>query len=234
MANTFDEQKAKKAIQALYKVYNEKSSTDLLDAEPLIHIQLVTKKATGKKNIKFKRVPLKYSPIPDTADVCLITKKGADKWEEVLKEKNVSRVSKVIDIATLESTYKTFESRRKLAGSYEVFLVEDNVTHLMPNKLGSTFIKRNKMPYSIRLTETGVKEQVTKLLGSTFVRDSGSTSSSAKIGHLGMTEDQVLENLVLAVPAFVNAVAGQWENVLHISLIFQKLPPLIFYTTSSV
>ncbi|KAI9012645.1 ribosomal protein L1/ribosomal biogenesis protein [Phycomyces nitens] len=232
MATTFDEQQAKKAIQALYKAYKANASDDLLDAEPAVHVQVVIKKVTGKKKSKAKRLPLKHSPLPETADVCLITKKDSEKWEELVKSNNVPNVSKVIDIKTLETTYKTFESRRKLAASYDAFLVEDNVAHLMPAKLGSVFLKRNKMPFPVRLTEKTIKEQITKVLNSTFVRDSGSTSTAAKIGHLGMTEDQLLENLVMALPEHIKAIAGKWENVLHVSLIFQNMPALVFYSSS--
>ncbi|KAL0084484.1 ribosomal protein L1/ribosomal biogenesis protein [Phycomyces blakesleeanus] len=232
MAKEFDEQQAKKAIQALYKTFKAKASEDLLDSEPAVHVQLVIKKVSGKPKSGAKRLPMKYSPLPENADVCLIVKDNVEKWEDLIKTNEIANVSKVIDVKGLETTYKTYEARRKLAGSYDAFLVSDNVTHLMPARLGSTFVKRNKFPNPVRLTPTTIKQQIEKVLRSSFVRDGGSTTTSAKIGHLGLTEDQLHENLVMAVPEHVKAVAGNWDNVLSISLLFPNVPALVFYSAS--
>jgi hypothetical protein len=50
----------------------------------------------------------------------------------------------VITILDLKTKYKAYEARRKLAASYDLFLCDDRVTHLLPKIIGKSFIASGK------------------------------------------------------------------------------------------
>lgn len=84
------------------------------------------------------------SPFADHIEICYITKDDEKTVEAKIKKESISEIKKVINIKNLESVYKSFEARRKLADSYDLFLVDNRVVQLMPTLLGKKFFEKNK------------------------------------------------------------------------------------------
>ena len=54
---------------------------------------------------------------------------------------------KVIEVTKLRKIYKSYESRRKLLGSYDMFLADDRITSLLPRLLGKKFFENKKFVF---------------------------------------------------------------------------------------
>ncbi|KAI9272414.1 ribosomal protein L1p/L10e family-domain-containing protein [Helicostylum pulchrum] len=227
-AQELDLTQAKQAIAALYKYNNSKSENDMLDSaeEKSIFIQITTHKIMNKAQLKKTRIPLKVSPFASNVEVCLITKDSEKVMED--KVKSVSPVKKVISVSTLGSTYKNFEARRKLCDSYDIFLVDDRVVHLMPKLLGKHFFAKNKAPVAIKVSS--LKKSVESALNATYVKLNNGINTLVSIGNFGLTEEQILENYETAVPELVKIVAHTWKQVQLIGIKSSQSPILPIYT----
>lgn len=78
-------------------------------------------------------------------EICLIVARNREFYREMLRDgKLPSAVKKVLDVQKLRTMYHQFEARRKLVHSYDLFLVDNRVLHLMPSLLGRDFFNKKK------------------------------------------------------------------------------------------
>mmetsp|Transcript_15100 Transcript_15100/g.61818 ORF Transcript_15100/g.61818 Transcript_15100/m.61818 type:complete len:90 (+) Transcript_15100:523-792(+) len=52
--------------------------------------------------------------------------------------------AQVLGVSKLKARYKTFESKRQLCDSYDLFLADDRVLPLLPKLLGKQFFRSKK------------------------------------------------------------------------------------------
>ncbi|KAI7896609.1 50S ribosomal protein L1, partial [Mucor mucedo] len=222
----------KKAISALYKYNTTKSDNDMLDSDEdnYVYVQISTHKIMNKASLKKSKIALKHSPYPDNYEICLITKESEKVMED--KIKSITPIKKAVSVATLKSTYKNYEARRKLCDSYDLFLVDDRVAHLMPKLLGKSFFAKNKAPIAIKTTN--LKKSIEATLEATFVKLNNGVNTLITVGNFGMPQEQILDNCEAAIPALVKIVAHEWKQVNLISLKSQKSPSLPVYTALPV
>ncbi|KAI7861901.1 ribosomal protein L1/ribosomal biogenesis protein [Spinellus fusiger] len=213
-----------KAVSALYTAYDNTPANIAS-----LWLIVTTKKMAQGSSLKPRRLPLQHSILPTTASVCLITKDPPEDTLAWIKDTSITCIQKVVSVKCLCSTYKSFESRRKLASSFTVFLVDDRITDIMPKLLGTSFFKKNKVPLPIKLSRGALVPSVERALGSTFTRLSGGVTHAAKIGHLGMSQPNVIENIIMALPAFIDLIPRQWKNIQMVVLKTDKSPALSLY-----
>ncbi|KAI8371581.1 ribosomal protein L1/ribosomal biogenesis protein [Radiomyces spectabilis] len=232
MEAKYDEKQGAKAIEALFKANESKEEKpDLLDTVPNLWIQITTKKFDQKKKMKSKRLPLKHAIYPDTASVCLFSKEPEATVEQKLKKEDYTKIDKVISILTLKESYSTFESRRKLLASYDIFLVDDRVFHLMPNVLGKTFLQTGKTPIPVKTSPRALRRSVDDVFVSSYMKRSAGATNALKIGHFGMKPKEVIENLNAVLPQLVEIQARNWSNVQAISVKSDDSPALPIFTS---
>ena len=53
-------------------------------------------------------------------------------------------MAKVIGVSKLKKTYGTYEVRRKLIASYDLFFADEKIKALLPPLLGKEFFERKK------------------------------------------------------------------------------------------
>ena len=81
----------------------------------------------------------------ESDEICLIVARNREFYREMLRDgKLPSAVKKVLDVQKLRTVYHQFEARRKLVHSYDLFLVDNRVLHLMPSLLGRDFFNKKK------------------------------------------------------------------------------------------
>lgn len=107
-----------------------------------------------------RQVP--HSLVSARARICLITADPPASKPNVYKDLVQSdnfpvelkqKISKVIACTKLRGKYKSFESRRQLAASFDVFLADERIANVLPAALGSTFYKSTtKRPIPVCLT----------------------------------------------------------------------------------
>ncbi len=100
----------------------------------------------------------------EDTEVCLITKDDKSTVKSKLEEKEIKGVTKVIllmlcyeyayvnhyglpqviPIAKLKTNYKSYELKRRLSSSYDVFLTDKRLYHMLSRLLGKKFFEKKK------------------------------------------------------------------------------------------
>ncbi|KAI8357313.1 ribosomal protein L1p/L10e family-domain-containing protein [Choanephora cucurbitarum] len=225
MAQNVNLKQAKKAITALFKHNETKPDNDMLGSEEEagIYVEITTHKIMNKESLKKKKVALPFTPYAETMEVCYITKDDEKTVENRLKEESVTEIKKVISKKALETTYKAYEAKRKLADSYDMFLVDDRIAHLMPSLVGKKFFEKNKQ-------STGsLKKHVEDALKATYIKLHNNRTSLVLIGNFGMDQKDVLKNYEAALPNIVKITAHNWEEVQLFGIKSKSSPLLPIY-----
>ena len=81
---------------------------------------------------------------PRTSPVCLITKDPQREYKDLLEEKKIRFVSRVVGIEKLKGKFKGFEERRMLLKENDLFLADERVIPLLPGLLGKKWFEAKK------------------------------------------------------------------------------------------
>ncbi|EPS72814.1 hypothetical protein M569_01942, partial [Genlisea aurea] len=232
------------AVDALLK-YKAKSSSkesfQLLHEEEYIYLNVSLKKIPTETRSNPWRIPLSNPIWGAESQVCLIIDDRpqtptppSDHLKKLIKSQNIP-VSKVLKISKLKSDFKPYESRRKLCGSYDLFLVDRRVIHLLPKLIGKEFFKKKKLPLAVDLSKKCLKSQVNKALGNALFYLRTGTCSVMKIGKVDMEKEDIVQNVMDAIAGAVQLIPKKWEGIrsLHLKCsdsvalpIYQTLPEM--------
>ncbi|OIT20152.1 PREDICTED: putative ribosome biogenesis protein C8F11.04 [Nicotiana attenuata] len=233
-----------KAVSALLKWKESQSKiqkAQLLPQDDFIYLNLTLKKIPPKPRTNAFRIPFP-NPIhdPSSSELCLIiddrpnSKLTSDAAKKIIKSQNIP-ISKVIKLSKLKTNYKPFEAKRKLCDSYDLFLVDRRIVHLLPKLLGKQFFKKKKLPLPLDLIHKNWKEQVERACGSGLFYLRTGTCCVMKVGKVSMESEQIVENVMEAIEGVVQVVPKKWGGVrsLHLRLsdslalpLYQALPDI--------
>ncbi|KAL0139419.1 ribosomal protein L1p/L10e family-domain-containing protein [Mucor lusitanicus] len=215
--------------RCLVQKEQKNAGNDMLqdDEDNFIYVEIHTHKIMNKAQSKQKQIKLPNSPYPESYEICYFTKDDEKKTEE--KTKNTA-IKKVINLNTLKTVYKSYESKRKLAASYNLYVIDDRVAPLIPSLLGKAFQAKNKMPTKMKHSGD-MKKNVENILHSTNVKLHNGLKTRVLIGNFGMSEKDVLSNYEAAVPEIVQIAAHGWEQVQMLGLKCEGIPYLPTYTS---
>ncbi|KAI9007911.1 ribosomal protein L1/ribosomal biogenesis protein [Phycomyces nitens] len=227
MKSTFvTKEQVKKAVHAFYETYNvpEKPA---YNPHLSLWLNVITKKANPKVSSKIKRLTLKHSVLDDTEKACLICKENEDEVAQFLKDNDEKRIAKVISVATLKSSYSSLASRQKLLSMFSLFLIDEQIFEQIPKLFGPTFFTEDKIAVSIKMKKLkGLRARISIIFGVCYVKLTKQVLQSAKIAHLGMSEDKAVDNVLCAVPGLVNLLQDGWKNIEMITLKTDRPPSL--------
>ncbi|XP_047972285.1 ribosomal L1 domain-containing protein 1-like [Salvia hispanica] len=231
------------AVTALLKHKSAQSANEklqLLPQDDYFYLNLTLRKIPSNPRTNPYRIPLPH-PILDAAasEVCLIvddrpgtTTPPSDQIKKLIKSQSIP-ISKVIKLSKLKANYKPFEARRKLCNSYDMFLVDKRVVHLLPKLIGKEFFRKKKLPLGVDLGKKNLKVQVERVLGSALLFIGKGTCSVLKVGKMEMEKGGIVENVVEAIKGVIERVPKKWDGVrsLHLKLsdsvalpVYQALP----------
>merc|ERR1711991_630003 len=135
------------------------------------------KKLYGKNLINFFS-PLRHPLYDDKSEIVVIAKESKI-ISEKLKNTNIfkSYNIRVISINDLKTEYYSYSNRRSLRDKTDLFLADKTIVDRLSKPLGSIFIKRNKMPMPVKLTNSNFEKNLKKALSSTpyFIKKSDIT-----------------------------------------------------------
>jgi len=116
------------------------------------------------------------------------------------------------DVESLKKLNKDKKLVKKLAKSYDMFLASESVLRQIPRILGPGLNKAGKFPTllgsnedmaeKMRIAQSTVKYQLKKVL-----------CMGVAVGHVQLTEDQLVQNIGLAVNFLVSLLKKNWQNV---------------------
>lgn len=234
------------AVKALLKWKESQSAirkAQLLPQDDFIYLNLTLEKIPQKPRTKPFKILLPH-PLydPSSSELCLIiddrhtsnlTKQTAKK---IIKSQNIA-ISKVLKLSKLKTDYKPFEAKRKLCDSYDLFLVDRRIVHLLPKLVGSSFFKKKKLPLSLDLTHKNWKEQIERAAGCGLLYVRTGTCCVMKVAKVSMELEEIVENVVAAIKGVVDLVPKKWRGVRSLQLkfsdslalpVYQALPDVKF------
>lgn len=152
------------------------------------------------------------------------------------------RITKVISIKKLEAKYRSFESKRQLRDSYDLFLADDRIVPYLAKLLGKTFYSTTiKRPIPVPLEASKPKERKSAALPSTKLRKEPSdvksiaappllakeiertlstaqinlrpsTTTAVRVGLASYTPEQLAANIEAVIASLAGKLVG-WKNV---------------------
>ena len=214
-----------------------------------IWLVLTTKKfMTNHKRLKPRKVLLPHSlHTSPTTSICLITPEPQRQFKDAIAHPSFpitlsKQITKVISIKKLEAKYRSFESRRQLRDSYEIFLADDRIVTYLAKFLGKTFYKTTaKRPIPVSFEASKPKERKNAALPSTKLRNktsdtksiaappllakeiertlstaqinlSPSTTTAVRVGLESYTPEKLTANIDAVMASLAGKLVG-WKNV---------------------
>ncbi len=154
---------------------------------------------------------------PTGIDVCVIVKdlKKTDydasntlwktNWQRDLASfPDASKLPTVtfLPVSELKLAYQSFEARRKLASTFDVFLADKRIVHHLPTNLGKAFYQNStdKVPVPVTLEGKNLAEAVQGGLRTCLVLMKGNgTTQSVIIGNVEMAQNDLRDNILSVV-----------------------------------
>lgn len=213
-----------RAVHALHayssKKQKEQEENELLPSnEQYIWLQVTVKRMHPEHKIKPFKIPLKHPLIdPRVMPVCLITKDPQREYKDLLESHKIKFISRVVGITKLKGKFKSYEARRMLLKENGMFLADERVIPLLPTLLGKKWFDAKKQPIPVCLTRKDLKGELERAIESTYMHQNRGTCTSVKIGLLSHAPEKILDNIKISLPAIVNNIKGNWDNIqsLHI------------------
>nr|ALS05287.1 60S ribosomal protein L10a [Pseudodiaptomus poplesia] len=117
----------------------------------------------------------------------------------------------------LKKLNKDKKKVKKLAKSYDAFLASDTLIKLIPRLLGPGLNKAGKFPTQLTHADNMV-EKINDLKSTIKFQMKKVLCLSVAVGNVNMTEDEVVQNVHLAMNFLVSLLKKHWQNVrsLHI------------------
>jgi len=123
----------------------------------------------------------------------------------------------------LKKLNKDKKKVKKLAKSYDAFLCSDTLIKQIPRLLGPGLNKAGKFPTMITHADD-MEQKVNDVKATIKFQMKKVLCLSVAVGNLNMTEEQLMENIRLAMNFLVSLLKKHWQNVksLHIKSTMGK------------
>ena len=190
------------------------------DSDNTVWIQLTVKDLDTKRKVKPARIPLAHPLLDADASVCLLTKDPQREYKNLLMEKNITAVNRVVGVEKLKGKFRPFDARRQLVRDHDLFLADERIVPMLPKLCGSVFYKDRKFPVPVDLTnKKQLANAIDRAVASTYYLQNKGSCSTVKIGFLHRhSPAELVDNVALALPAIVSRVPGKWANIQNIEL----------------
>ncbi|XP_022854965.1 putative ribosome biogenesis protein C8F11.04 [Olea europaea var. sylvestris] len=233
-----DRSSIESAVNALIKYKAKQSASEkpqLLPQDDYIYLNLTLKKIPTNPPTNPFKIPIPHPLLDPTSEFCLIIDDrqhsptpSSEDIKKLIKSQNIP-LSKVLKISKLKTNYKPFEAKRKLCDSYDLFLVDKRVVHLLPKLLGKQFFKKKKLPLGVDLSKKNLNAQVERSLGSALLYLRTGTCCVMRVGKAAMEKEEIVENVVSVVEAVAEKVPKKWNGVRSLHLKFSDSVALPIY-----
>lgn len=205
-------------VKELLTYSNETKKRNFLET---VELQIGLKNYDPQRDKRFSgTVKLPQVPRPNMS-VCILGDQ-----HDIDRAKHVGIDSMSVD--DLKKLNKNKKLIKKLARKYDAFIASDGLIKQIPRLLGPGLSKAGKFPTPISHNEdlTGkltdvkstIKFQLKKVL-----------CLGVAVGNVGMTEDQLIANIMLAINYLVSLLKKGWQNVGSLTLKASMSPPKRLY-----
>ncbi|WFC94933.1 60S ribosomal protein L10A [Malassezia brasiliensis] len=131
-----------------------------------------------------------------------------------------------LDYMTVEDLKKLNKNKKlvkKLAKKYDAFLASEALIKQIPRLLGPGLSKAGKFPSPVSHSDD-LEKRVNEIKATIKFQLKKVLCLGVAIGHVQMTEDQLVSNIMLAVNFLISLLKKNWQNVksLHIKSTMGK------------
>merc|ERR1711872_855153 len=192
----------KECVQELLKHSTETKKRNFLET---VDLQIGLKNYDPQKDKRFSgTVKLKHVPRPKFT-VCVL---GDQQHCDEAKSKGMPFMS-VDDLKKLNKNKKLV---KKLAKKYDAFLASESLIKQIPRLLGPGLNKAGKFPTMLTHSDDMVAK-VNDIKATVKFQMKKVLCLNVAVGNVGMTEDQIVQNLNLSINFLVSLLKKNWQNV---------------------
>lgn len=234
-----------KALNGVLKLHieNPKLKNQLFEEEFPIFLQISCYKVP-KGFSKIYRIPLKHSLYNVESEVCLIVSevKGIknsehdqhkEHYEKLLSDKGVSNIKNIMTFHEFRTEYETFEQKHRLVDLYDVFLADSKISGKVVKKCGKIFYSKRKVPTSVKLQMTKLKEHIDKTLSKTFLHmHLKGNCNTVQFGHSKMTIKELQENFQSITEFLEKDFPGGMNNIMGLQIFAPRISSIPVYFSS--
>ncbi|KAF5906308.1 ribosomal L1 domain-containing protein 1, partial [Clarias magur] len=229
----------KKAVQALQAFLKSSSSQKVLLNETQ-HISLLLTFWKIPKQEQTIRIPLPHAIRNESVEVCLFTRDEpnmtADQTErfykKLLTQSGIKFMPQVMPYKVLKTEYKPYEAKTKLLSNFDIFLADARIRRRLPSHIGRHFYERKKAPLSVDLTSKNMARDLDRLVqGTSLTVNKKGSCCMVRVGHSGMTTDEIVENVVTAVDTISTKLRMKGKSIKIIHLKSHKSVSLPIYNS---
>ena len=214
------------------------------DVEPIWLILTTKRFMTDQKHLKPRKILLPHS-LHDSSDIsiCLITPEPQRQFKDAIAHPSFpttlsKRITKVISTKKLEAKYRSFEAKRQLRDSYDLFLADDRIITYLAKILGKTFYKSTtKRPIPVSLSASKPKskknaafpsaklqkeisdtksivappliaKEIERTLSTAQVNLSPSTTTAVRVGLASQMPEQLAANIEAVMASLTDTLVG--------------------------
>ncbi|KAF2401228.1 ribosomal protein L1 [Trichodelitschia bisporula] len=117
---------------------------------------------------------------------------------------------------------------KKLARKYDAFISSDSLIKQIPRLLGPGLSKAGKFPTPVSHAED-LAGKVTEVKSTIKFQLKKVLCMGVAVGNVGMTEDELIGNIMLAINYLVSLLKKGWQNVGSLTIKASMSPPKRLY-----
>lgn len=233
----------KEAVRCIFAILEkqEKSSDELLGTGSQVSLTISTHRVPSKKKMKYL-VKLPNPLYTTKSEICVFTKDCSKEDIETTKDfyeqmfdSQCGFKPKIVPLLSINKDYKSYESRRQLCCSHDLFLGDDRIYRFLPERLGKIFHRKNNFPWEINLKKDNFKVYLDNILSCTQWIVSGKGScSTLHVANTTFDQQQIIDNILAALKAIFKQMIRGWGNIRSIHLKTQFSPSLPLYENETV
>lgn len=138
---------------------------------------------------------------------------GKKKAKQRMASEKICGVSKVLAVSKIRSKFTTYEQKRALCGSYDLFLADNRILPLLPKLLGKTFFKKKKHPVPVELRGKNWRGPIEDAIHATHLHLGGGSCFTVRLARTSHSQEQVLENFTQVLDRVADVLPGKWKNI---------------------
>merc|ERR1712002_982013 len=202
MTSKINRDSLRESIENVLKFSNETKKRKFRES---IELQIGLKNYDPQKDKRFAgTVKLRHVPKPKM-QVCIL---GDQVHCDQAKANNLPHM----DIDALKKLNKDKKLVKKLAKKYDAFLASESLIRQIPRILGPGLNKAGKFP-SLLTHNENLSTKVDEVKSTIKFQMKKVLCLAVAVGHVKMTEDELVYNIHLAVNFLVSLLKKNWQNV---------------------
>lgn len=134
----------------------------------------------------------------------------------------------VLKPSDLKKLNKNKKLIKKLARKYDAFIASDALIKQIPRLLGPGLSKAGKFPTPVSHSDD-LQAKVTEVKSTIKFQLKKVLCMGVAVGHVDMTEDELIGNIMLAINYLVSLLKKGWQNVGSLTIKATMSPPKRLY-----